>query len=164
MIEYEQIKALNLRIDLMKCLINNSPIESNSMLEFLQLNEFNTTESISKADALFEFALGTFVDNDITVIPNNIDFKSLFGSLLPEGDPAVIDFLVGFLKFHVEDDINLPIVDRLEHLLSLECENIPNNSTAKRLFYYSALTLALAQSPVNFELIEMLNEKLKLTL
>lgn len=164
MIDNNQIKALNLRIDFMKCLINNEAINIDLVSDFLQLNEYSAKGTLSKADAFFEFVLNTLVDNNIKVMPNNIDFKSIFKSLYPEGEDAIIDFIVNFLTFHIEDDIDLPINERLGNLLALEYENVPDASTVKRLYYYHALTLALAQSPINFQLIEGLNEKLRKTL
>ncbi len=169
MIDNDQIRALDLKVRLMRCLVNNEAIDMELVINFLQLNEYSTvavseTEAFAQADAFFELVINTLTDNKIKVLPDKINFKEIFRALLAEIDESVIDFFEQFLKFYVEDDILKTIDERLNKLLVIDYNNVPNDSKTKRLFFYNALLLAIAKSPLDLELIEDLNEKLQNTI
>jgi hypothetical protein len=163
MIENEQVRALGLRVQITKNLINDVELDINAISEFLQLD--GVTDLLEKMDSFFKLVMNTYSDNNITKLAKNIDFKNIFRGINPDCDQKVIDFFAGFLKLYIEDDVlEQSINERLEKLLRLNCDDVPDNSEIKRLYLYMTLLLALSKSPTDLALIEELNEKLQRTL
>lgn len=162
MIENDQIRALNLKILLTKSLLNNIELDIEQIKSYLLLE--NIFGNFEQLDAFFKFVTNTLTENNIKEYNATKNFNNIFKELCPELDDQIIQFFESFLNFYINDDTSVDINERLNRLLELNCDSIPDTSEVKRLYLYLTLVLALAQTPLNMKLVDELNNKLQNTL
>ena len=162
MIENDQIRAINIKVLLTKSLLNNTELDVELIKSYLLLE--NIVGNFEQLDAFFKFVTNTLTDNNIKEYNATKNFNNIFKALCPELEDQVILFFENFLSFYINDNDSLDIDERLNALLEINCDFVPDTSEVKRLYLYLALILALAQTPLNMKLVDELNTKLQNTL
>lgn len=164
MLTENQLNSLTLKTSIILKLLNNEQLDIEELKNFLELEHTETV--FQKLDGLFRLLLTIIKDNNLKEInQDNIlnSFTSLCGN---EEEQKFINFYHEFLNYLINDDKDLDITSRLDSLLQFEeiCDQVANESETKQLYLYNILSLALASAPINYDLVNRLNVKLKKTL
>ena len=155
MLTENQLRAINLKAQIVSNLCQDKPLNMDMLKEFLLLE--NNDSEIAQIDSFFELVLDILKSSKNKTF-ENIDLKAIFNAFdIKEG---IGDFYYDFLNFMVNDDPNLELSLRLENLLKINYSIAPNFSNIKRLYLYQVLSLALSCYPLDIELINKLNDEL----
>lgn len=156
MLNTDQLKALNLKANIVMNLLNDASIDAEEVIEYLNLE--GVEDPIDKLDSAFNLLCGTLRDNKLRT-PINIDIKNIFDSII--GENSISKFYIDFLNILVNDDINNEISARLNNLLELSVNDVPYTSEIKKLYIYTVLVILLAIVPTDMEKVDYYNEELK---
>lgn len=164
MLTENQLNSLALKTSIILKLLNNEQLDIEELKNFLELEHTETV--FQKLDGLFRLLLTIIKDNNLKEI-NQDNILNSFTSLCEnEEEQKFINFYYEFLNYLINDDKDLDITSRLDSLLQFEeiCDQVANESETKQLYLYNILSLALASAPINYDLVDRLNVKLKKTL
>ena len=155
MLTPNQLKAINLKTQIMSKLCLDESLDIDVLKEFLLLE--NNTSEIQQMDAFFELTLDIMKSSEKKVF-ENIDLKNIFKEL--GKDELFANFYYDFLNFMINDSPNIELLIRLDNLLKIDYKILPVFSEIKQLYLYQTLSLALSCHPLNIDLINELNEEL----
>lgn len=155
MLTENQLRAINLKTQVVSSLCQDKTLNMDILKEFLLLE--NNDSEIAQIDSFFELVLDILKSSKNKTF-ENIDLKATFNAFdIKEG---IGDFYYDFLNFMANDDPNLELSLRLENLLKINYSIAPDFSNIKRLYLYQVLSLALSCYPLDIELINKLNDEL----
>lgn len=163
MLSVNQLEALSIKSSIILKILNNEALDSEELQKLFQLENAETI--FQKLDGLFRLLFVTIKDNNLKVF-DSIDPLNCFLSLCnDEEEQAFVQFYNNFLDYLINDNKDLDVSDRLASLIQLESigDQVANESETKQLYLYNALSLALASAPVDYDLVNRLNAKLKKT-
>lgn len=155
MLTENQLRAINLKAQIVSNLCQDKPLNMDMLKEFLLLE--NNDSEIAQIDSFFELVLDILKSSENKTF-ENIDLKAIFNAF--DTKEGIGDFYYDFLNFMVNDDPNLELSLRLENLLKINYSIAPNFSNIKRLYLYQVLSLALSCYPLDIGLINKLNDEL----
>ncbi len=155
MLSEDQLKAINLKAQIMSNLYLDEDLDVKLLKEFLIL-EGNMSD-VQQMDSFFMIVLDVLKNSESKMF-SNIDIEDIFKKL--SSDENIVSFYFEFLDFMVNDNPEVELLERLNKLLEIDYNTVPIVSEIRKLYLYQTLSLALSNHPLNIELINKLNREL----
>ena len=151
--DFGRLAQISTEIDAYNALFNNN-LEFDFNVLFNNLVDVHNITKEFKFDKLCEIAYKAILQKeDIKEI-----IIKMFNDVLP--DFNVGEFCFEFIKFNIQKEDDYTIDEKIELLSNLDIDSIPA-SQIKIDYFNLILTLLLVQEPMNINLINEYNNKLK---